>query len=469
MATSIMEQGAARMAAWLQRRARHAPDNFYLEGPYAPVEAERTETDLRVSGTIPEALDGLFAQIGPNPLQVPNPATHHWFVGDGMVHGVRLQAGKACWYRNRWVGTDTVNDHLGRARVPGPRRGIFDVVNTNVFAHGDGIWATVEAGPLPAELDAELNTLRRGLFHSDARLPFTAHPHRDPQTGELHAVCYDALQRNRLIYQCIDAEGVLRRRVNIPVRHGPMVHDCAITTRYVVVFDLPVTFSFRALLAGAALPYRWNPRHRARVGLLPRDGSSDRLQWFPVAPCYVFHACNAFDNDDGSVTVDVVTHARMFDRSQQGPEAQQVAFERWRVGADLATVQRQVLSSESQEFPRCDERRTGQNYRYAYAVGGQAMSTEGSRLLRHDLQRGTTTAHDFGPGQMMGEAIFVPAHPDAAEDEGWLLAYVHDAKQQRSRLVILDAQAVDRQAQAVVHLPVRVPLGFHSNWMPLTA
>ena len=97
------------------------------------------------------------------------------------------------------------------------------------------------------------------------------------------------------------------------------------------------------------------------------------------------------------------------------------------------------------------------------------MSTQGTRLLRHDLQRGTTTAHDFGPGQMMGEAIFVPAHPDAGEDEGWLLAYVQDQGQQRSRLVILDAQALDRQAQAIVHLPLRVPLGFHSNWIPLAA
>lgn len=467
MATRIVEQGAARLADLLQKRAPRSDSNFYLEGPYAPVQEERFETDLPVSGSIPPSLNGLFAQIGPNPMQVRNPATHHWFVGDGMVHGLRLEAGKACWYRNRWVGTDRVNRALGRPSVPGPRRGIFDVVNTNVFAHAGSIWATVEAGPLPAELDGELNTVGRGLFRSDARLPFTAHPHRDPDTGELHAVCYDALQRNRLFYQCIDAKGALVRRVDIPVAHGPMVHDCALTKHYVVIFDLPVTFSFRAMLGGAELPYRWNRKHRARVGLLARDGRSDTVQWFEVEPCYVFHACNAFDNDDGGVTVDVITHERMFDQSQQGPEAHAVAFERWCLGGRSDAVERTVISEQSQEFPRFDERLAGRSYRYAYAVGAEAMSIQGSKLLRHDLHRGTTTWHDFGPNRMTGEAIFVPASETAGEDEGWLLAYVHDHRQQSSQLVIIDAQNIAGQPQAIIQLPCRVPLGFHANWIPM--
>lgn len=467
MATRIMEQGAAALSNLLQKRAPKSGKNFYLEGPYAPVPEERFDTELAVDGSLPPALDGLFAQIGPNPMQVRNPATHHWFLGDGMVHGLRLEGGTARWYRNRWVGTDRVNRDLGRPKVPGARSGIFDVVNTNVFSHAGSIWATVEAGPAPAELDNELNTIGRGLFRSAARLPFTAHPHRDPETGELHAVCYDALHRNRIHYECIDASGALRRRVDIPVSHGPMVHDCAITQRYVVIFDLPVTFSFRALLRGADFPYSWNPKHRARVGLLARDGQSDQVQWFDVSPCYVFHACNAFDNDDGGVTVDVVTHARMFDRSQQGPEAQPVAFERWQLGGHRSSVERSVVSDQPQEFPRCDERRTGRPYRYAYAVGGQAMSVEGSKLLRHDLHTGETIAHDFGPHHMMGEAVFVPASETAGEDEGWLMMYVQDHQRQSSQLVVLDAQNIAGPAQAVVQLPGRVPLGFHSNWIPL--
>ena len=33
---------------------------------------------------------------------------HHWFLGDGMVHGVRLVDGEAKWYRNRYVRSNAV-------------------------------------------------------------------------------------------------------------------------------------------------------------------------------------------------------------------------------------------------------------------------------------------------------------------------------------------------------------------------
>src|SRR5208282_4064667 len=157
---------------------------------------------------------------------------------------VRLRDGVAEWYRSRWVGTDSVNRRLGRPPTAGPRHGVTDVVNTNVIGHAGRLWALVEAGSVPVELDRELNTVGRGYFASPLSLAYTAHPHRDPRTGELHAICYDALSRNKVRYVVVDPLGSVARDVVISVRHGPMIHDCAITARYVLIFDLPITFSF---------------------------------------------------------------------------------------------------------------------------------------------------------------------------------------------------------------------------------
>ncbi len=85
--------------------ATAAPANPYLDDFLAPVHAEVTATDLAVTGHIPEFLDGRYLRNGPNPVAEVDPATYHWFTGDGMVHGVALQDGKAGWYRNRWVRT----------------------------------------------------------------------------------------------------------------------------------------------------------------------------------------------------------------------------------------------------------------------------------------------------------------------------------------------------------------------------
>jgi 8'-apo-carotenoid 13,14-cleaving dioxygenase len=450
----------------IQKRVPYSPTNPYLEGAFAPVENETTATQLVVHGSIPRELQGILTRIGPNPMQVSNPAIYHWFTGDGMVHGVRMRDGVAEWYRSRWVGTDSVNQRLGRPLAPGPRHGTSDVVNTNVIAHAGRLWALVEAGALPVELDRELNTVRHGYFASPLSRAYTAHPHRDPKTGQLHAICYDSLSRSKVRYVVVDPQGAVVRDVAIPVRHGPMIHDCAITARHVLIFDLPITFSFGALLHGATFPYRWNERHPARVGLLPRTGNLAELRWFDLEPCQIFHAANAYELDDGSVVVDAVVYHRVFDRSRQGLEESQTRFERWHLDSTRSQVERKVFSDCKQEFPRYDERRTTRPYRYAYTVGIDVEHIGPQPVYRHDLETGQVVRHDLGPHHVPAEAVFVPRAADGTEDDGWLLSYVYDMEADRSSVAILNARDFGGEPQAVIELPVRVPFTFHGNWIP---
>ena len=93
-------------------------DNPYLEGALAPVPDEVLALDLPVTGTLPEELEGRWLRNGPNPLGPTDPATHHWFLGDGMVHGVRLCGGRAEWCRNRWVRGPSCGARRGRDQEP---------------------------------------------------------------------------------------------------------------------------------------------------------------------------------------------------------------------------------------------------------------------------------------------------------------------------------------------------------------
>ena len=94
-----------------------ATTNRYLQGNYAPVRDERTETRLQVTGTLPDALNGTLLRNGPNPVVVEDPATYHWFTGAGMVHGIELRDGRAASYRNRWVRSAEVSRQLGEEPV----------------------------------------------------------------------------------------------------------------------------------------------------------------------------------------------------------------------------------------------------------------------------------------------------------------------------------------------------------------
>ena len=91
----------------------------YLSGGYAPTANEVEVHDLETIGQLPAALTGRYLRTGPNPIDVPD-GPYHWFIGDGMVHGIRLDDGRARSYRNRWVRTDAVADRLGEPRRDGP-------------------------------------------------------------------------------------------------------------------------------------------------------------------------------------------------------------------------------------------------------------------------------------------------------------------------------------------------------------
>jgi carotenoid cleavage dioxygenase-like enzyme len=133
--------------------------NRFLEGSFAPVTEEITAFDLPVTGQVPAGLSGRYLRNGPNPLGLDDPQ-YHWFLGAGMVHGVRLRDGKAEWYRNRWVRSKAVAVAHGQQWPGGPVHENMDfAANTHIIAHGGRTLATVEAGPLPYEMSEELDTI----------------------------------------------------------------------------------------------------------------------------------------------------------------------------------------------------------------------------------------------------------------------------------------------------------------------
>ena len=466
---NVVTAGVQKLAAFNRARLDDEHDHTFLTGIHKPLHDEITITDLAVTGSIPEALNGRYVRIGPNPFR-PDPRGYHWFTGDGMVHGIRLAGGRAEWYRNRYIRSKVIEGQGGPAAAPGPRRTERDTVNTNVIQIAGQTLALVEAGSYPVVLSHDLESFAYSDFGGALKGSFTAHPHEDPLTGEFHAICYDAQAPGTITHVALDAAGTLLREVAIPVEHGPSIHDCAITGRFAVIFDLPVTFSMKALLGGRAFPYRWNREHRARVGLMPRHGTAEDVIWCEVEPCYVFHVANSFDRADGTVVIDCAVYETMFDEGFEGPNGRPLGLERWIVDPAARTVTRTTIDPAPQEFPRPDERFFGQPYRYAWSMGILPDDEPGflgaQPIYRHDLDTGERTAHDFGPGKVPGEFVFVPKAADAGEGEGWLMGYVIDAAAETTDLVILDATDIAKPPVASVQIPHRIPPGFHGNWLP---
>jgi carotenoid cleavage dioxygenase len=430
----------------------------YLEGNFGPVGEERTDTDLEVTGSIPPEINGRYVRIGPNPWPVPE-GPYHWFTGTGMVHGVELGGGAARWYRNRWIRTPEQAARLGEPAPTGPLPLMYDGANTNVLGHAGRILALTE-GAMPYELTRELDTVGRTDLGGVSG--FTAHPKIDPVTGELLGFRY-WFDEPFAEFFAIGADGALTRTVAVDTTASVMMHDFSVTERYAVFYDLPVTFRIDlALDPTVPFPFAWDDDYPARLGVLSREDGNDAVRWFDIDPCYVFHPMNAYE-DGGEIVLDVVSYPDMFRREEvKGDLIRRQSLDRWRIDLAGGKVHQDRLDDREQEFPQVDPRVVGRRHRVGYAM---SASTEPGMLsdgvIKHDLVTGQTTRWDAGAGRSPGEASFIPVGD--GEEDGYLVTFVYDAPADRSDLVVLDASSMTEVA--AVHLPTRVPFGFHGSWI----
>jgi carotenoid cleavage dioxygenase len=379
-----------------------------------------------------------------------------------MVHGVELRDGAASWYRNRWVRTNEQAERLGEQPRPGPAPAMYDASNTNVLGHAGRILALTE-GAMPYELTKDLDTVGRTNFGGAGVGGFTAHPKVDPVTGELLGFRY-WFEQPFAEYFAIGADGVLTRTVPVDTTASVMMHDFSVTERFAVFYDLPVTFRIDlALDPSVPFPFAWDDEYPARLGVLSRTPGEDEVRWFDIDPCYVFHPMNAYEDGD-SIVLDVVSYPDMFRREEvKGDLVDRQSLDRWTIDLAAGKVRQDRLDEREQEFPQVDPRVVGRRHTVGYSMSASrddaALLADG--IIKHDLVRGTTTRWDAGPGRSPGEASFVPA--GEGEDSGYLVTFVYDAPADRSDLVVLDASSMTEVA--AVHLPVRVPYGFHGSWI----
>jgi len=431
---------------------------FYLNGIFAPIDVESTFDSLEVIGEVPSSISGTYLRNGPNPMK-EDPG--HWFFGDGMLHGLRLENGRASGYRNRYIKTPSyLGEDVKLVEKGGKINRLATSANTHIVEHAGRVLALAESA-FPMEVTKDLETIGPVDFDGVLKTSFTAHPKFCPKTGEMLAFGYSFLPPF-LTFHRVDASGKMVQSEIIDVPGSTMMHDFAITENYVLFLDLPLVFEIEQAVAGN-MPYLWSDQYGARIGLMPRGGGNADVKWIEVDPCYIVHTLNAFESQ-GKIFFDASCYAEFKDVSfESGPGL----MTRWTIDPETLAVTTETLDDRDCDFPRIDPRLEGQPNRYGYATefeheGGLGMKS----LIKYDLDARSTQVHDFGAGVSPGEGVFAPAAPDSAEDEGFVLVMTHGPETEKSELQILDAQNFAGDPVARIQIPQRVPVGFHSNWLP---
>ena len=428
---------------------------FWMAGNFAPVTEVVDTTNLTVTGEIPRELNGRYLRNGPNPRAHPSA---DWFLGEGMIHGVEISDGKANWYRNRYVETPLLDVDVitnENRLVPGN-----SLANTHIVGHAGKILALQET-QVPIEMTKSLDTVGPYSFDGKLERNMTAHPKICPITGEMLFFGY-GIMPPFLTYHRVSAAGELVQSEIIDVKAATMVHDFAITENHVLFLDLPMLWDLEKL-GKPGIPISYDESYGARIGVMPRAGKSDDVRWFDIEPCYVYHTMNAFER--GSK---IIFHApRLVGYTSVGMKNPPVPkMHRWTIDLEAGTVNEEQFDDLSVDFPITSPRLVGQPHQHGYAA---EFDTGGEPYIlgfhKYDMQSGKRSSHHFQDGRTGSEASFVPAANAIDEDDGYLLSYVFDPAENASELVILNAKEMADEPLARIHLPARVPTGFHGSWI----
>ncbi|RDI67849.1 carotenoid oxygenase family protein [Nocardia pseudobrasiliensis] len=463
--------------------AAEALTNPYLEGMYAPQPDEITATDLPVlAGELPADLDGVYVRNGPNPQFSPL-GRYHWFDGDGMLHAVHFENGRAT-YRNRYIRTGEFEAE--RAAGAALWRGVIEPWDTNppgdrrernsantdvIFHHGNLLALWYRAGKPYAVDPISLET--RGVDSFGGTLPgeVSAHAKVDERTEEFVFFDY-GIHAPYLRYGVADPSGTVTHYTGIELPGPRLPHDMAITENYSILMDLPLYNDPRAAAAGRFKLF-FDRELPSRFAILPRRGDGARVRWFEAKPGYIYHTVNAWEEGDEIVMIAcrVSRPSPVSDRAH--PLAQLLAYLRpeatlYRYRFDLrtgATVE-EALDDVNTEFPAIDQSVTGRRGRWAYQM---RLSVDRTMLfdavVKYDVLTGAKHTQPFGDGIFGSELTVVPRPGASAEDDAWLTMFAYNSHTDLAEVWIYDAADPSTGPICRLGVPARVPLGFHATWV----
>ncbi|MGH8027563.1 MAG: carotenoid oxygenase family protein [Pseudoxanthomonas sp.] len=441
-------------------------------------------TTVQIEGRLPAGFAGTLYRNGPAWTERAGFRYEHWFDGDGMAHGWRLDGGQLT-HRARMVATPkfTREQKAGRFLYPAAGTRIPDsqpvrnnddanTANTSVMTLNGRLFALCEAGSA-FELDPDqLTTLGPVTWRPDlASVPFSAHPLIDRDGSAWNFGAISLMGGSGLVIWHVGADGKL---ISADLLDTPMrgyLHSFAMTDKHLVFALIP----FRYLESGGAFfeRLRFQPEQSLRVAVVPKDAPT-QAQWFEADFAMAYHFGDAYERN-GRIVMRAVQHLDIEEARSPMQAAMKGHADVQGGKGKLRELHLSLRDGKARwedtgvegiEFPLFDPRTRGDRAAHLYAPTNEGAHTAPyfNAVASYDVERGRRQAHDYGESVLVEEHVFVPRAGSSRAGDGWLVGTLLDSARGRSGIAVLDAEHVDRGPLAQAWLPYTVPLGFHGHF-----
>lgn len=447
---------------------------------------------LVLSGAIPPGLRGSLYRNGSARLERGGQRVGHWFDGDGAVLGVHFtNTGASGIYRYVQTAEYKAEEKAGKLIFESygtmPPRAVWEQfgkspknpANTSVIVLPDKVLALWEGGQ-PYALDLQtldtigLDTL--GGLKND--LPYSAHPKRDPKTGDIYNFGVTYGKNGMLHIYRSDSTGQIQQQAAIALDGLPLIHDFVLTSKYLVFFIPPVRLNPLPLLTklkSFSDSLSWQPNKGTQILVIDRDtlGVVSRGE---AEPWFQWLFGNGYVDTDGCVVVDTVCY-KNFQTNQYlkevvtGQTQTTAKGTLWKIRLNPQSgkvIEMEEVLKRICDFPTVASNEIGQLSRFTYLLLHR-LETDISQerfgaIGRFDHQTRILTEADIGNNRYPVEPIYAP---DAKiPGQGWILTVVFDGDHNSSEVWIFDANHLDAAPVCMLALPSVVPLGFHGTWKP---
>ncbi len=446
-------------------------------------------TEVRFNNRLPPELSGTLYRNGPARMQRGSMQYHHWFDGDGMMQSFRLH-GDTLTHQGKVIYTDkykaeekkdkflwsSFGTTVPDAQIP-QKPDDVNVANISVLPMGDELLALWEAGSA-WRIDPEtLETLGRKVFSDQTNgLPFSAHPRVDTD-GRIWNFGYMSGMDQLLMYE-LEPSGALKRTAIIESPKTNMVHDFAMTDKYLIFALMPIEFT---IPSGAGFPsflsmLSWDENSSVDILVIDKETLSvvNRIE---MPPFFAFHFGNAWQ--DGDQLRIETAKATGFDALMQEIEnatlGKKVIVESSQpnaidiiVNINNGTVSTETLPFIGGDFPCFDERYAGSNT-------NSLIMLQRSKDMPDDVIGFNTVAamnrkaeqmasFSYGSTVIAEEHVFVPK-PQGKESDGWLIGTAYDWQSERTMLSVFDTGFISDGPIATATLPYGLPIGLHGKYV----